>query len=145
MEFSSGAVLFFIICVVIGIGCIWMVLNDKIKHYSNQIDVIGRIVDFKRKDRKRYNSYVAIMEYSIDNKTYQNEANFIQLSEEEMLKFDKDKPICLSVDKKDPNIFRRTDSNENVLLAGTYLGSLLCFFTMMLFFVIANCGLFVAP
>lgn len=145
MEFSSGAVLLLIICSVIGIGCFWIVLNDRIKHYSNQIDVVGRIVDFKRKDRKRYNSYVAVMEYSIDNKTYQNEADFIQLSEEEMLKFDKDKPICLSVDKQDHNIFRRTASNEDVLLAGTYLGSLLCFFIMMLFFVIANCGLFVAP
>ena len=145
MEFSSWVVLLGIICAVIAIGCIWMVLNDKIKHYSNQIDVVGRIVDFKRKDRKRYNSYVAVMEYSIDNKTYQNEADFIQLSEEEMLKFDKDKPICLSVDKQDHNSFRRTDSNENVLLAGTYLGSLLCFFTLMLFFIVANCGLFVAP
>ena len=88
MEFSSWAVLLLIICSVIGIGCFWIVLNDRIKHYSNQIDVVGRIVDFKRKDRKRYNSYVAVMEYSIDNKTYQNEADFIQLSEEEMLKFD---------------------------------------------------------
>jgi hypothetical protein len=145
MEFSSWVVLIWIICSVIGIGCFWIVLNDKIKHYSNQIDVVGRIVDFKRKDRKRYNSYVAVMEYSIDNKTYQNEADFIQLSEEEMLKFDKDKPICLSVDKQDHNRFRRTASNEDVLLAGTYLGSILCFFTMMLFFIVANCGLFVAP
>lgn len=145
MEFSSWAVLLLITCSVIGIGCFWIVLNDKIKYYSNRIDVVGRIVDFKRKDRKRYNSYVAVMEYSVDNKTYQNEADFIQLSEEEMLKFDKDKPICLSVDKQDHNIFRKTASNEDVLLAGTYLGSILCFFTMMLFFIVANCGLFVAP
>ena len=145
MEFSSWAVLLLIICSVIGIGCFWIVLNDRIKHYSNQIDVVGHIVDFKRKDRKSYNSYVAVMEYSIDNKTYQNEANFIQLSEEEMLKFDKDKPICLSVDKQDHNSFRRTDSNETVLLLGTYLGSLLCSCTLTLFFIVANCGLFVAP
>lgn len=145
MEFSSWTVLLLIICSVIGIGCFWIVLNDRIKHYSNQIDVVGRIVDFKRKDRKSYNSYVAVMEYSIDNKTYQNEANFIQLSEEEMLKFDKDKPICLSVDKQDHNSFRRTDSNESVLLLGTYLGSLLCSCTLTLFFIVANCGLFVAP
>ena len=55
-----------------------------------------------------------------------------------MLKFDKDKPICLSVDKQDHNRFRRTDSNETVLLLGTYLGSLLCSCILTLFFLVAN-------
>ncbi len=115
---SVVLVLFLLFCICF----LGYFIIDLINNSVHSIDTYAHIVDFKRVDRKHYNSYIPVIEYSIDNKTYCNEANFIRLSEEAMNNFNKDKLISVTVDKEDPNKFIKTKHYTDGLFGGLFFG-----------------------
>lgn len=135
---SVGVCVCLLVIIIVFLSCLIVLLSDKVKNCCNRKEVVAKVVDFKCIDNKYSTYYCPILEYTIDNATYQNEYSGIRLSESTLKTFNRDKEIRIWVDEEDCNNFRRVSHYSDGLMDGIYFGSMIAASSVLLFLLLGT-------